>query len=532
MRSSLSILALAMALPAMAAAMAPQGPVQRGEPLFVPKGSDPVLLSADRTVTAAGALNELAETMNWTVIFQPRHLLNDLGMVSLDLALVDQDPRLIAQLLANAGGADVVFDEGSLHADHTTMHVIPVPDEYSDEGRQRLRARASQWYQNFLIDELRRDPTLEEDAMQVRMHLGQLLRDSGDLDGAIRFYGQIREEDPIHELAVSASLKVAECYFELGDYDRAERWTKIVLDRSGMPPEKPLATILLGRILLATDRVDECITQLESRILRLDRRRAVLDAYLVLGEAHLELAQSDRVYQRMLTLARAIEDWPELSPEQWLDYHFLRGYGAAGTNRPAEAIEFLERFLIRADDHPRRGHAFVLLSQAYLDNKQYLEARAAAIEATGTYMATMDPLWRRQARKLLARSSLALGDKDSAFDELEREVIQHRDPELSLFLIDEFMADQRWQRAINTARPLTEREDAIADQARVRMARAMFQQARNARSWGGFAAEVKQLVLAMQDPPLRVEVMELLAAAYEGMGDTERAADVIRGVLR
>lgn len=510
------------------AAARPQG----ADPVFRPRGQDPVLLSVDRTITASSALETLGATMGWNVLFQPRHLHNDLGMVSLDLAVVDQDPRLLAQLIANAGGADVVFDEGNLTSSETTLHVVPMPDEFSDEGRQRLRARASQWYQNFLVDELRRDPTLEEDAISVRMHLGELLRESGDLDGAIRFFGQIREEDPLNEHAITASLRVAECYFELGQYDDAERWARIVLDRSGMPPEKPAATNLLGRILLARGRFEECISQLESRILRLDRRRAVLDAYLVLAEAHLQLNQPDRVYLRMMTLARALEDWPELDPEQWLDYHFLRGYGAVGTGRQVEAIEFLERFLIRGEDHDRRGHGFVLLAQAYLDNGQFLEARAAALEATNQYMATMDPFWRRQARKLLARSSLSLGDKDEAFDELEREVIQHRDPELSLFLVDEFMRDQRWQRAINTARPLTERTDAFADRARLRVAQAMFEQAENAKSWSGFAAEVKLLLLEMTDKELRVQAMELLAHAYEAMGDVERAADTIRGVLR
>jgi len=529
----MSLLA-ALTTTAFALGCAPQNtPVP--EDLFVKNGENPVTISADRrAVTAAEGLERLGIAMNWIVVFQTPGLRNNLVRVSLDLAFQEEDPRIVAQLIAAAANADVLFSDGTLQTDKVTMHVVKVPDEFSDEGQQRLRARATQWYQNFLVDEIQRDPTFEDDAMRVRMQVGELLRDSGDLDGAIRFFEQIPSVNRLHDLVLPAMLRVAQCHYDMGEYPKAEEWARRVLDRrAGLPAEWADGVVLLGRILLATGRYRECILSLESRALKLERRPAILDVYLLLAECHFQLNQPARALERTESLLHYLSDWRELTEEQWLSYHFLRGYGLAQTDRHAEGIRFLEWFLIRADGDERRGMAFVLLSQAYLDAGQFLEARAAAVEATSAHLKQLEPNWRRQARKLMARTALSLGDKEEAFDQLEREVIQHRDPELTLFLVDEFLADRRWQRAINTARGLLEHSESdYADQGRLRIVKAQFEQSKNARNWDGFTEQAERLAMQMAESSLRVEVLETIAAAYESMGEYVKAADRIRGIIK
>jgi hypothetical protein len=49
-------------------------------------------------------------------------------------------------------------------------------------------ALSGQWYRSFLRDELQHEPVVAREAVQVRMNLGQLLVDSGDLETAIQFF--------------------------------------------------------------------------------------------------------------------------------------------------------------------------------------------------------------------------------------------------------------------------------------------------------------------------------------------------------
>src|SRR5262249_43062655 len=157
--------------------------------------------------------------------------------------------------------------------------------------------------------------------------------------------------------------------------------------------------------------------------------------------------------------------------------HFLLGYGALGSDKPELAMKALEWFLIHAEGDRRVGMANVLLADSYLQQHRYVQARAAAGAARQQYMGGLTPVWRTPARRLWARTALALGDKETAFQELEVLVHRDDDPDLVLFLVDELTADKQWQRAISVARLLGGRDGAMADQARFKTVRALYEQA-------------------------------------------------------
>ena len=130
---------------------------------------------------------------------------------------------MIAQLLAAAGGVDVTFDDRS--DVHSILHLIPLSDATSESGQERLRNRAAQWYQKFMAGELDIDHAVLEEAMQVRMHLGHLMLKGGDFEGATRYFREIYEQDRSHDYVPTALLRMAECFYELGEYEDSEHWS-------------------------------------------------------------------------------------------------------------------------------------------------------------------------------------------------------------------------------------------------------------------------------------------------------------------
>src|SRR5256885_8210381 len=118
-------------------------------------------------------------------------------------------------------------------------------------------------------------------------------------------------------------------------------------------------------------------------------------------------------------------------------------------------------------------------------------------------MGALDQKWRRQALKLYARTALALGDKEAAFQELEVLVHREDDPDLILFLADQLMADGRWQWAISIAGLCSEREGACGDEARFRIVKALYEQGVSAKNLEGFPAKAADLALRIKEPALR-----------------------------
>ncbi len=490
------------------------------------------LVTADRkAISCLEALQALGAALNWNVNVESKPLQADLSGASVDLYFTEQSPRVVGQLIAAAGGADTVFDEGDESVPRRpTIHVVRTPDPTTESGRQRMRGLAAQWYRSFLLDELRHEPLVREEAMQVRMHLGHLLVDNGDLDAAIGFFDQVYEGRP-HGYVPMALLRIAECHFELGHLDKAEEWARKLLEAHPSRPEATRAVILLGRTLLATGRFDQARTELSARLLRLSDSAEMLDVYLLMAEAEHRLEGPTRVYETMRTM-RESPNFGDMSERQFLDYHFYLGYGALGAGKQELAMKALEWFLINGKADRRIGQAYVMLAQSYLEQKRLLEARAAAVEARERHMTNLDPRWRRQALKLYARTALALGDKDAAFREMEVLVHREDDPELILFLADQLLADKQWQWAISVARLLAERDSDAGDEARFRIVQALFEQGRAAKNLEGFTAQAAQLALRIKDSALRSRCADMIGDAYSELGRIEHAADAYRGILR
>ena len=509
----------------IAAVIAPQNP-----PIFsVNREVNPPRVSADRdAVTAFSALTELGATMGWTLLSEPDWIRRELEQVSLDLSFQDQDPRMIAKLLAAAGGVEVTFDDRS--DTHSVLHLIPPPDPTSEFGQERLRNRAAQWYQSFMASELNLDPAIVQEAMQVRMHLGHLMMKGGEFAGAARYFREIYDQDRSHDYVPTALLRMAECFYELDEYEKSEHWSRELMKNHPSLPETAAATVLLGRTLLAQNRFDACRQTMEHDLLRLSDSPEIIDLYLLLGEAEMEMRRPEDVLTHMEILGRA-QSFRDLNHRQFLDFSLLYGYGTLGQRQYEAAVESLELFLVRGENDPRRGEVFVMLGQAYLEESQVLQARSAAIEARN-YMGAMDEYWRTESRKLFARTGLALGDKEAAFRDLESEVRKTLDADLILFLIDEFMQERRYQRAITTAELLSERDTPKGDLARYRKVLAMWSQAKQTKVFDDFPTKAIAVAARIVDKNLQSKVADLIGDAYREIGDLQRAADAYRGILR
>ncbi len=506
-----------------------------------------------RAVPCLEALQALAKANGWNLGVESSPLENDLRFATVDLDLTGQDPRLVAQLIAVAGGADVVFDEAAPDSGNRSMlHIVRPPSPVTDSGRQRLRTLAGQWYRSFLRDELQHEPVVQQEGVVVRMHLGQLLVETGDLDAAIAFFTDVYEKRP-HDQVGAAILKIGECHLDLAlgsveratrkaDYAKAEEWARRLIERMPTSPLTTPATILLGRAMLGQAMLEpsrdliaraaeRCQDELRARVIKLLDSPEMLDVWLLAGEAQFLMEKPDRVNETMLTL-RESPWFGDMTESQFRDYHFLLGYGALGIDKPELAMRSLEWFQLHADADPRRGVAWVLLAESYLVQKRFLQARAAAVEARTRHLAAMTPEWRERTLRVTARSALALGEKESAFLELEQMVLRGEEPELALFLIDEMLADRQWQRAIAVARPLIERENAIGDRARFKTVQAWFDQAAASKHFDDFPAQAILLAQKIQDPELRSRTSTLIGEAYTELGKLEHAADAYRGILR
>ncbi len=512
-----------------------------------------VVAANARAADCLGALRQLSGAAGWNITIESTPLENDLRFATVDLNLADQDPRMVAQLIAVAGGADCVFDEAPFsEGARATLHVVRTPSAETESGRQRLRSLSGQWYRSFLRDELQYEPVVQREAVQVRMHLGELLVESGDLESAIAFFTEAYDKRP-HDHVAKAILSIGECHLDLArghtdrqrqqaEYAKAEEWVRRVLTNMPSAPEVTPATILLGRALLGqataetqTDLIrrqaERCQDELRARVIRLLDSVEMLDVWLLSGEAQFLMERPDRVHETMLTL-RESPYFADMQDRQYLDYHFLLGYGALGAGKHELAMRSLEWFLIHAEADGRRGTAYVLLAESYLAQKRFVQARASSVEARLRHLGTMSADWRERTLKVWARTALALGEKESAFLELEQLVMRGEEPELSLFLVDEMLADRQWQRAIAVARPLLEQESKVGDRARFKTILALYEQAVAGDHLDDFPSQAIVLAPKIQDPELRGRTAGMIGDAYTRLGKLEHAADAYRGILR
>jgi tetratricopeptide (TPR) repeat protein len=512
------------------------------------------VVSADkRQINCRTALNDLCTSMNWNLVFESTPLDNELRLASIDLNLAEQAPRMVAQLLAVAGGADTIFDEpAAFEGARVTLHVVRTPSGETESGRQRLRALAGQWYRSFLQDDLKYEAVVQQEGMHVRMHLGQLLLDSGDLESAILFFSDVYENRP-HDHVAQAVLKIAESHIDLarGHIDNelklkqlaeAEKWVRRIFEGFPTSPATTPATLLLGRVLLAQAQAQsdpvavhamarKCQDELRARIIHLLDSVELLEVWLLSGHAQFLMERPQRCYETMQSL-RESPYFDDLGPEQFLDYHFLLGYGALGSDKPELAMRALEWFLIHAENDDRRGRAYVLMAESYFEQQLFLEGRAASIEAREHHLAGMPSDWRQRTLRIWARTALALGEKESAFVELEQMVLRGEEPELSLFLIDQMLDDHQWQRAMTVASVLIDRDDHIGDQARFKTVKALYAQAVAGDHMNEFPSLAIAIAPKVSDPGLREQISTMIGEAYTTLNKLEHAADAFRGILR
>lgn len=544
----------------MLALVVQAGPQDRDELFTVGKIAATATTTA-RTVVAANrravdclfALQRLTAAVGWNIAIESAPLQNELRFASVDLDLADQDPRMVASLIAVAAGADCILDDAVVaEGSRPTLHVVRTPSAETESGRQRLRAIAGQWYRSFLRDELQFEPVVQREAVQVRMNLGQLLVDSGDLESAIGFFTEVWDKRP-HDQVAASVLRIGACHLDLaqGHTDRAakkaecvkaEEWARRILDNMPNVPEATPATVLLGRAMLGQamaessaetmrQKAERCQAELRARVIRLLDSAEMLDVWLLSGQAQFVMERPDRVHETMLTL-RESPWFGDMQPRQFLDYHFLLGYGALGDGKHELAMRSLEWFLVHAEGDARTGIAMVLLAESYLAQHRYVQARAASVDARTRHLGTMTPDWRERTLKVWARTALALGEKEGAFLELEQMVMRGEEPELALFLVDEMIADRQWQRAIAVARAFLDQESAIGDRARFKTIVALFEQALASKHLDDFPQQATLLAPRIQDPELRSRTATMIGDAYTRLGKLEHAADAYRGILR
>jgi tetratricopeptide (TPR) repeat protein len=523
-----------LGLAAILLAPSPQGPQ---ELYAVRSDGDAVRVSANRLgVPADTALRELGSAVGWGVEFETEQLRGRMSLLGLDLAFTGQSPRTVAQLVAVAGGGDVVFDDRTeLGVARTRILVVSPPAAATESGRQRLRRHAIDWYRTFLQDELRHDPLVEEEGMRARMQMAALLREQGELEEAASVFASVPELEPSHDWVPAALLRLAQCRFDLGPehWEKAEQAARELTLRHPALPQAAAGTVLLGRILIARGRYEECVKTLTASWLRLAGTPEIVDLYLLAGEAEYRLGRPAEV-RRAMDILDSAHEFRELDRRQWLDYLFLRGYALQELGEQPAATEALELFLGTGVDDPRRGIAFVILGRSYLAQGLYVQARAAAIEAHHLKVGgRMDVGWAREASKLFAKTALEIGDKDQAFDKLEVEVRRspEADPELVLYLARAFLDERRYQKAIITCDLIADRSDDFGDQARLLRVEAMWMQAEAAGSLASFPERALPYAVKVTGTDNQRRVAETLGRVYEELGLVERAADAYRGML-
>jgi tetratricopeptide (TPR) repeat protein len=518
-------------------------------------GQQESLISANKLgVTAESALHRLARRMSWKLATESEFVDQKLGQVSLDLAFTRQPARVVAHLIAAAAGLDVAFDDSG---SRTEMHVISAPTTESESGRARLRNWAIHWYKQFLTEDpvLANSPIVQEKGLEALMHLGKLMLQVNDLEGAVKVYNRVFEADDSQVYVPMSLLRLTEAHFELAmlsDMSEGKRRAHLrmaeeaALKLTRMNPRlKPTAqaTVLLGRIMMAEQRHSECIKTLEAHSLRLSNTPEIIDIYLLIAECYSHGELPERVIQALdiLEKHRSYKQW---NRRQWLDYHYLRGLGAEAHGhalrdpetrkaRFGEAMQALEWFLGVGKDDRRRGQAFVVLGRAYLELGKFLEARAASLEAM-LEKHKLDLEWLQAARILEARSALALGETETALTKLELVVRPNpeRMPQLVLYLVRTLMEVGRFDRSISNADLLANQTGPWGDQARVLRIEAMYRQASTADTMQGFPAAAIQIAKRIEDKQQQQKVAEIIGSAYEGLNQIERAAEAYRGILK
>lgn len=509
--------------------------VQDPDGLFrVTEQAGVVVVSGNRAAVPCDVgLEELGAAVGWRVRFSANALRERAAGQVVDVAIEGRSPRVVARLLAVAGGADAVLLEPA--GKPAELVIVEVPDARTAAGRERLREWALQWYRTCLEDRTRPVDDAGEEALRVRMHMAEVLRQSGRLRDAAVLLEEVFALAPHHEFVPQALLRMAECWFELGPdgWIDAERRARDLTRLHPGRPEAAAGTILLARILLAQGRAAECAAMLERSFLRLAGQPEIVDVYLLLAAARHRLADPAGVAKALATLAGG-HDLALLDVEQQRERWYLAAYVDLESGRPRAAVRRLEQWFASASaaDDPRHGEALVLIGEAYHADARFLQARAAAVAAREC----RDRLDRRHARlaaELYAKTAMALGQEDRALAELESEVrgAAERDGDLVMIVARLFFERERYARCDMLLERVVD-DPEVGDAARLLRLEARFEQAAAVAGFADFVTAAPALAAELRAEAHQRRAAELIGRAYEALGDFERAADAFRGVLR
>ena len=515
---------------------------------------DPLLVSGDAaSITVADALDSLCRTVGWRVYYETPQLEQELAQRVVPIAVTGQRPSELARLIAVAGGADAQLDAPAAGTGGAAkLHVIRAPSASSDSGRIRLRQWAATWYRTFLSSKTLSDESARSDVvMASRMHLGELLMQLDDFEGAQRWFGGVRAADPAHPYVPTAMLREAQCHYELGlavrdsaqrsrHLGRAEEVLQRLVQQSPDIKETADGVVLLGRVLIELGRYKECIGRLRDKAVKLALYPEIVDVYLLIGDAERRLADAEST---LLATEQVymLRDAVQFTRRQWLDFLFLEGWALTETGRSSDAEERLELFIGLGQGDTRRGQAFATLAQTYLDLGKYVEARSASIAARELLDGTADRHWRSVAARLDAKTRVATGDRDSALKELKAQLDRQSPVELetalAFYLIDEHISAGEYTNAIRVAEILTEDDVAKmyphdSDRARLLKLRAMYEQARIGKTLDRFPALAIPHAERLLSAGYQSEAADLIGQAWQEIGEIDRAADAFRGVFR
>ncbi len=512
-------------------------------------------------VPADVALVQLASVLKgWTrPKYESAELQRQVELETIDLSFDAQPARVVAQLIAVAAGADIVFYDRTVGGVRTTnLYVVYPPKADSENGKERLKRLSVEWYETFLQNGMEYDYALwREKSMGVRMDLAHIMMAQGDLRSAAKEFIEAYKEDESHPYINRALLRIAQCYFELAVssdnkverdefFENCRHYAEILTEQGESTDDVPKAIVVMARSYLQQEQYMNCVQFLKDRrVFRMVGRPEMNDVFLLAATAQMHLGDPMAVLQEVTYLQGPGEVRnliTSLSKDQLADYLFLLGYGLEGSGQFRKAVEPLELFLGTAEADPRKGPAFVMLGRAYLGVRKYVQAHAAAQEARSFNQ--MSKMWRREKNKLYAKTSLELGKKEEAYRDLGVEVrnTYATEPELALFLVDALIKDNEPLQAMDIAALIEDQKTLIGYTALLRHVEAMYL---SDSSLERFPARAIPLVEKLVTPKgetdqklsdkvaiLQSEGVELIGRAYEKNGDFEKAARARQGYLR
>jgi tetratricopeptide (TPR) repeat protein len=155
------------------------------------------------------------------------------------------------------------------------------------------RAKMVAGYSEAALSDMREAAKLEPGLPALQLDIGNVLRDRGEVEGALEAYKAAVDVDLDDE---SPRALAGLCHLQLGDPRAAERAFDAAI---GISPEYALAWFGKGRALMARGRHKRAVRYLREA-LRIDRhmtmaRLSLAEAYLVLGmtgEAEVEVRRS------------------------------------------------------------------------------------------------------------------------------------------------------------------------------------------------------------------------------------------------